>query len=194
MKKDSSAGMLRLKKQSEGTVLATLTLPYANPAQGTVFDQNWASIHSSPPWEDTDAPVIINHQFGDGQTIYCAADIESVDSEVNSRLFLSLLRRLLNGEPSYTADTHPAVWMNVFHQEENAAFLVGFLNYQAQLPAIPIRHIPFSLRPPEGKHFTGLMALPEETTVNFTLDTKGTLHAEVQNLNVFQLLRAQYSG
>ena len=35
--------------------LATLTLPYAHPKPGRADDRHWASIHSSPPWQDTEA-------------------------------------------------------------------------------------------------------------------------------------------
>ena len=38
-------------------MLASLNLPFANE-WGDMFNQRWASIHSSPPWQDTDTPVI----------------------------------------------------------------------------------------------------------------------------------------
>jgi len=191
--KASSGGTLRLARQVEGSVLATLTLSYASPERGTVFDRNWASIHSSPPWEDTDHPVIVSHQFGKGRAIYSAADIESVESEMNDRLLLNLLRSLLDEPASFSADTHPAVWMNVMHQPENRAFLIGFLNYQSQLPAISIPRVPFALRPPKGKRFRRLLRLPEETPVEFTADADGVLHADAPELQVFQMLKAQYT-
>lgn len=188
----SSGGTLRLALDCEGEVLARLTLPYASPDPGSVFDQRWGSIHSSPPWEDTDQPVLVRNQFGDGVCVYSAADIETVDSDVNARLLVSLIRSMIGETPGYTADAHPSVWVNAQHQPEKSAFLVGFLNYQAQLPPIPIESIPFTLRPIAGTEFTRLVTLPSEEPIEFTVDSDGVLHAEARDLRVLKMLRAEY--
>ncbi|HUU58763.1 MAG TPA: alpha-amylase family protein, partial [Phycisphaerae bacterium] len=185
------AGMLRLQGGPDGEVLATLTLPYAKE-WGDIFGQNWASIHSSPPWKDTGAPVVVCNQFGDGRVIYSAADIECIESPANEGVFRSLIRRLLDAPTTYEADAHPAVWMNALHQPENRRYVVGFLNYQSELPAVPIASVPFTLRPPEGKSFARLVRLPEETPVDFTAGPDGALRAQVENLEVFRMLAAEY--
>ena len=71
---------------SGGEVLATTTLPYRG-GRGTRDDQAWASIHTSPPWEDTAQPAIIEHVFGKGRAIYSVADFErdGASSEPASR-------------------------------------------------------------------------------------------------------------
>lgn len=68
-------------------LLATLSLPYAHRHTGDVADERWASIHSWPPWEDTDEPTIVEHRFGAGRAIYSAFDIEREDADVNDRVF-----------------------------------------------------------------------------------------------------------
>lgn len=59
-----AGGLLRLAADPETEVLATLTLPYAHPEPGHFSDHDWASIHTSPPWEDTAAPLVVAHEFG----------------------------------------------------------------------------------------------------------------------------------
>jgi hypothetical protein len=167
-------------------------VPYAEPHTGTVDDQQWASIHSSPPWEDTDHPVIVRHTYGQGLTIYSAADIETTEQEANARLLVALLMELLPGAPRYQDDAHPAVWMNVYLQEERQAMLIVFLNYQQQLPAIPLPPFAFSVRPPAGKQFLRLLCVPDETPLPFTVDDDGTLHAESPTLAVFHMLKLTY--
>ena len=186
-----SPRVVRIAAQTDGSILATLTLPYGSPHPGNVFDQNWASIHSFPPWDDTDHPVVIRHQFGKGHSIYSAAEIECIGSEASDRLFICLLRSLFDTAPTFSAETHPNVWMSVFHQPENKRYLIGFLNYPNEFPAVPIQHIPFSLRPPQTKKFTRLLLLPEETPVDFTVNADGALHAEVRDLAVCQMLLAE---
>lgn len=182
---------LRISEQAEAEVLATLSLPYAHPHPGAIFDQNWASFWSCPPWEDTRHPVLVRNTFGKGEVIYCASDIESLDSGASDRLFLFLIEGLLGAAPVYHAETHPGVWMNVMEQGHGARFLIGFLNYQAQLPAAPIARIPFTLRAPAGRRFTKLLMLPGKTSLAFSTDEDGTLHAEAPELKVFHLLLAE---
>src|SRR5207237_10238893 len=56
--------------------LASITLPYGYPHGGNIDDQHWASIHSSPPGEDTRLPAITLHQYGRGKVVYSSASLE----------------------------------------------------------------------------------------------------------------------
>lgn len=188
---DPRATGVVLKEHADGQVLATLTLPYASPEEGSVLDENWSSIHSSPPWSDTGSPVLVRNKFGHGECVYSATDIESTDSEVNRRVFLGLMNSLLDKPLRYGADTHPAVWMHVQDQPEHNRVTIGFLNYQTQLPAVPIARVPFFVRPPEGKRFNSLTLLPERKSVAFATDSDGTLRAEARDLSVFQMFLAE---
>ena len=185
------AGALRLHADAPGRTLATLTLPYRKE-WGDIFDSNWASIHSAPPWEDTDAPAIVLNQFGAGRCIYSAADIECVPSDANEAAMSHLLGLLLSRPLSCTVDAHPCVWTSIFHQPELKRYRICFLNHQQQLPPVPIRDISFTLRPPGGARFTSLVRAPEESPVPFTTDTDGALQAGLQELNVFTMLLATY--
>jgi hypothetical protein len=209
-------GTLRLADRAEGKVLAALTLPYSKD-WGTVYDQNWASIHSSPPWTDTATPAVVSNRFGKGTCVYSAADIECKEGEANDRFLLALIRSLLGNRQSASADAHPCVWMAVTDQHvgrgegvspscaegilpsvvssvssSSGRLLLGFLNYPAQPPAIPIAQVPFTLRPPKGKTFTRLLSLPTLQRVAFQKAAHGTLRATAKNLEGLQMFLAEY--
>lgn len=188
---DDGAGTLRLKPDVDGDVLATLTLPYAEE-WGDVFHQDWASIHSSPPRTDTDTPVIVETSHGAGKVIYSAADVESIDSAANEAVFMDLLGRLLDAPLSFSADAHPAVWTNAMRQDDRSRTTLAFLNYQQSLPAVRIAETPFTLRPPDGKRFARLVRLPDGTPMDFDTDADGTLHAVLDDLDVFAMVAAEY--
>jgi hypothetical protein len=184
-------GTLLLADRAEGEVLATLVRPY-DRQWGTVFDRNWTSIHSSPPWQETETPVIVRHRFGKGVCVYAASDIECVESEANDRLFVRLIRDLAATPLAYGAEAHPAVWMNVFHEPERRRFRVCFLNYQKQLPAVPIAALPFHLRLPAGTRAARVVRVPDGEPVPFTVEPDGALWAEARNLEVFHMLAVEY--
>jgi hypothetical protein len=192
-KPQGGSSTVRLRTDSEGTVLGTLTLPYAHPHPGTVFDNNWASYHSSPPWEDTEAPVLVRNRFGEGEAIYCACDIEADDSEANTRLFLAAIKTLTGEDLSYEVDVHPSVWTTAFLQQDRGRLLLGFLNYQDKLPPVPIVDIPFRIRPPKGMQFTGLCLAPDGASLDYTISEDGVLCATLPRLDVFQLVVAALS-
>jgi len=188
----AGARAVALAEHPAGETLATLTLPYASPRTGTVRDQNWASIHSSPPWEDTPAPVMVRHAFGQGLALYSAMPLEAVEAEANRRLLAGLFMELLGPRPAFAAAAHPAVWINVQHQPAARRFTVAFLNRQTEDPPLPIPALCFTLRRPENGRFTALWAAPDRAPVAFTLDARGDLHAERRDLERFDMLVAEY--
>lgn len=134
-----AGGLLRVRANDTAEVLATLTLPYAHPQSGDVFHQNWASIHTSPPWEDTDEPTIVENRFGAGRAIYSSLAIEQDDADVNDRVVASLIRHLLAGRWTVRCETHPHVGMSAFRDDEQRTLTVTLLNSpQLVVPAADI--------------------------------------------------------
>ncbi len=181
-----------LKPGVEGKVLGKLTLSYCNTADGSVFDKKWASIHSWPPWQDTEIPFMVQNRYGKGNSIYSAADIESVDSEANYKLFSGIIRSLARDGFSFHTDTHQDVWVSLFDRKENNSINIGFLNYQEKTPVLPVRKIKFRLKPPQGKKFCGLFLLPGKKRMSFKNGKDGFMEAELPELKVFEMLEAAY--
>jgi len=187
------SGALRLADAAEGEALATLTLPYRNQ-WGTVFDGDWGSIHSAPPWQDLATPAVVENAFGAGRAIYAAADLEASDGPNEQHAFLYMVRRLLAGAaPTYEADTHPAVWVNAADQPGRSRYVVGLLNYQSDLPPVPVAGTTITLRPPKGRRFTKLLQLPDQAPVEFTTEPDGAIRAELDTLETFAMLAAEYA-
>ncbi len=190
---DAITGSVRLKLGS-GTSLATLSLPFGYPNEGTTKDQNWASIHSDPPWEHTDKPTIVSNHYGNGKTVFSACDIEAGDSDGCQNIFIALIKNLMGAAPSFEADAHPAVWMNASDQADNNRIILSFLNYQTETPVIPIFGIPFQITPPHGKRFTRLLSLPEMEDVKFTVTHDGRIQAKITKLETFSMFAAEYTA
>lgn len=175
-----------------GEILSTLTLPFGDPFDGTTSDQNWASIHSDPPWAHLKEPSIVENNYGKGRIIFSAADIEAGDSEGCSKLFLGLIKSLLKHAPSFSAETHPAVWMNAFNQPDDNRVVVSFLNYQLETPILPIVNLHFEVAPPNNKRFKRLLQLPDLTEREFQVSESGRLLAKISRLNAFAMYALEY--
>ncbi len=159
--------MLKAMTLPGAEALATITLPFAPPAQGKPIGSRFGAIHSNPPalTPGTD-PGIVWNSFGKGKAIWVAASIEYSSEAVNSRLLEALLKRLLSGPYQFEVDTHPSVEMTLFHQADKKRLLATLLTMQAQLPAIPV---PATVRvqAPNGKKVTSVLRVPDRKPIKF---------------------------
>ncbi|MGO9454061.1 MAG: alpha-L-fucosidase [Candidatus Binataceae bacterium] len=186
----SLCGVPRIESLPGARMLATLTVPYGYPARGSVSDHQWASIHSSPPWRDLEAPTVVTNLFGKGSAVYSAAAIEASEAGANESLFVAIVRKLLGGEQSFGAEAHGAVWTNAFDQRDRNRIMMSFLNYQAELPALPTA-ASFSIRPPTGRRFTSLRSAPGGNPLPFEI-RNGTLHARLDRIETLAMVIAEY--
>ncbi len=186
-------GIPRLKPGPRGRTLASLTTPYGYPSRGNVLDHQWASIHSSPPWNDLDVPTIVRNEFGAGRAVYSAAGIESLEGEAAAKTLVGLVMELLDDRISFTATTHPSVWMSVFDQRDRGRhqMMASFLNYQPELPPVPVP-VRFSIRPPAGARFTALRVVPEGRAIPFAIGAGGAIDARLDSIGLLAMVIAEY--
>jgi hypothetical protein len=130
-----------VRVSAKATVLATRTLPWPAPDA-----RSFSSIHSNPPWFATDSPEVVLNRYGQGRVIYCASLLEEVETLQNS--FIHLLRQL-NDRFTFEVTTHPAVEATLFHQPDGSRYVFSLVNFQKDLPNVPLMDIPVTLRIPD---------------------------------------------
>jgi hypothetical protein len=114
-------------------VLATLSLPYTDPT-GTPY----ASILCDPPGIHTDSPSMLLNRFGEGRAIYSGGMFESREHD-RHRLIMAKLIRLLAARPFWFECEGPKpVELTYFLQGEGTRGILNVLNYQEELPNLPI--------------------------------------------------------
>jgi hypothetical protein len=159
---------LRLSTELSGCRLMKLNLPYGYPSYGSAEGKDWGSIHSSPPWLSTDHPVVVRHEYGEGQCIYSAVNLEAGGSDAHEALFLHLVGADEPGAWSFASDAHPRVWMTAFDQPDEGRWIISFLNYTTDYPAIAPGPINFSLTGPADRRFVSLTVLPDKRELDFS--------------------------
>lgn len=125
---------LLVQAHADAQVLGTLTLPYTIPSDA----RRYASIHSNPPGIATGYPALVVNHCGAGQAIYCTLALEG--AEMHREVFANLVR--LYASPfSVTADAPKAVEMTTFLQADKQRYLISLVNFQKELPNIPVNGI-----------------------------------------------------
>lgn len=122
--------VIRFAPPPRAQVLAQLTLPYGYPAFGSAAARDFASIHSSPPWEDLDEALAICVTRRKGQVIWSAASLEIFGDAAAALPVAWLAERLDPPELALTA--HPDVWCSRYRLGDVRQILL--LN---QIPADP---------------------------------------------------------
>ncbi|GIV20796.1 MAG: hypothetical protein KatS3mg023_2547 [Armatimonadota bacterium] len=173
----------QVRSHPRAEILATTTLPWRS-SEPTQF----ASIHSDPPWQPTDNPEIVFHRFGKGCVVYCATPIEM--EENLQGVFIHLLRRLLP-RPTLEVDAHPAVEVTLFHQPERKRYLLSMVNFQHDLPNIPIDGIRIRLRLP--CLVTRALLLPEGKPLRFQ-QRQGEVTFTAPRLHTLAMFGVKYEG
>lgn len=183
----------RVTVEAGAEIIATTTLPYLG-GFGTRDDRAWASIHTSPPWEDTSRPAVIEHRFGAGRVIYSTTDFEADggSSEPASALFVNLIRTLLKEPPAFQAETHPDVWITAFSDPTQSRIRLCLLNHASRFPVLPVPSVRFRLAAPKGAAFKSLSHVATNEPVEFWCHEDGSLEGELFDLRLFAMLAATY--
>jgi hypothetical protein len=182
--------MPRLSTDYEGVALATLNLPYAYPSPGSRGAHDFASIHSSPPWEDLDNPTIVEHNFGQGRSVYCVVPIETDFTEAGSQVFSALIGALL-GAPTLGSDAPPDVWITVFDQPEHNRVVVSALCYSTETRPAPFP-LSFSLRLAPPRRCTLVRVATTGADVPFVTDGEGTVSVSIAAFDLFTMYVLEY--
>ena len=148
-------GLPRIAADDSTRVLSRLSLPFGYPSDGTRAGRDFASIHSSPPWEHTAHPAIVAADYGAGRSVYSIAPIEAEGGPQHDDTLVALLVGELGLAPRVTAVGHPDVWITAFHQPDRSRMLVSALRLAEDPPegSVPVT---IRARPPRGTTVVGV--------------------------------------
>ena len=176
---------MRMSNPLGNKVLATITLPYTNPKDTTMF----ASIHSNPPGVRTDLPSIVYGQYGKGKAIWSAASFESNQQQAHKNVFLRLIQLVYGGNSMLSSTAPRFVEFTLFNDQERSRFLLHAVNVQEHMPYIKVGDFSVSLK--TDKPVRSVRLLPDSTEVKF--DNKdGLLTFEVNDIELFKMYEFLY--
>lgn len=168
-------------------VLATITLPGTIPHDPTRF----VSIHSNPPWVQTEYPAIIKARYGKGTVVWVAAAIEQYQQQVYRECFLTLVRSMMAQPPVFRIDGHPATEGVLFSDAARRRMCISLLNVQEELPLIPVMNTRVSVK--MDARPARLLNVRSGETVDFKMEN-GYAVFEAGPLEMFEMFELQWEG
>jgi hypothetical protein len=177
------ASQMAVRAAPGAEVLGVTVLPYTDPADPARF----ASIHNNPPGVPTGAPAVVRHRFGAGQAVYAAVELES--SDPYREVFVNLIR-LMSPDFSFAAQAPKAVEVTLFRQPERNRFIVNLINFQREMPNIPVRGIRVRVRM-DGRRLQRLLVLPGEQPLECQI-ADGCVEFTAPELETFAMFAVEY--
>lgn len=127
------------------------------------------------------------HPYGQGLVIYSASLIEEVATLQES--FVRLLRRLCD-QPAFEIAAHPAVEVTLFHQPDRHRYVLSLVNFQRELPNVPVDGIQVRLRLPH--RIRSVRRLPGGRPLRFR-STRDEMDFTAPRLETLAMLALSYA-
>jgi hypothetical protein len=159
-------------------VLATITLPYTDPADPLHF----TSTHNNPPGVATAHPAVVANRFGKGSALWVAGPLETTDAAAVA--LCPLFLRLCGGTRVKT-NAPKVVEITTFEQPEQKRLIVSLVNFPRELPAVPVLNVSVTLRT-GGARARKVTALPSGTTLE-SVTGKDSVSFTVPRLETFAM-------
>jgi hypothetical protein len=146
-----------------------------------------ASPTSPPPGVYTDHPAVVLNRFGDGQAVYSVYDLESADHHRD--LFMRLLG-LMSGPFAFEVEAPKCVEVTLFSQEDRQRKLISLINFQKELPNIPVDGVKVRVRL-DDRDVRQVVMLPGGQDQPFEI-VGGCVEFAMPRLETFRMLAVDY--
>ena len=171
----------------------TVTLAGAEQLVGLaepLFDPDdpvkYASIHSNPPGGQCLSPGLTIHSYGKGRCIYLAPPLLKQQLDAQQAFGMWLLQQY--APPTLVTETNASVCVEitVLRSTTAGAYLIGLVNYQKELPNVPVYDVRVTLNLPE-KVPSACVAASTGQALPFTYK-ESALQFEIPRLETIELV------
>ncbi len=149
----------------------------------------YASIHSNPPGYDSEYAGLTVNSYGKGCCIYLAQSIlrkqQDSQQEFAKKLFGEFLPQPFKGSKNLPNSLE----LTVMKTEDASSLIISLVNYQEELPNIPLQNLKIRFELPEGFSFKSIRRVFDSSEVKFSRE--GALVSfevlYLENIEMFEL-------
>lgn len=172
-----------LSAHRSAQVMGHTMLPYTDRND----KERFASIHCNPPAVLTDNPAMISNAYGKGRCVYVNCELEN--EKDHETVFVNIIKSLAGDGLRLISNAPKCVEITVFDQPENKRLIVSLINFQSELPNLPVYDISVHLK--TDRMITEVCAAAGNTPIAFTM--KDHLCAfKIEQLDTFSMVCLNY--
>ncbi len=172
-------------KATTAKVLAKIVEPLFDPD-----DERYASIHSNPPGKETEFAAMTVNYFGKGRCVYIASPALSLKQDAQQEFGRWLFNEFSPSELVLETNAPKCVEISVLKSSKENAFLVSFVNYQHELPNVPVKELYAKVKLPGGAPKSCVRA-SDGKAVEAKLED-GALKLSVPSLETIEMFEIKY--
>jgi hypothetical protein len=174
-----------------GTALATLNLPFGYPTPRSQPGHDFASIHSSPPWQEhPENPTLVVNRYGAGRAVYSTCAIEAEQSQPHQEFLSVIMREVLELRPRVTAEAHPDIWVIGSDQPDRDRVVISILQWTEE-PTGATTRATIALNC-AGRKVSRVVDVATGTSLDFVVDD-GRIRFQVVSPAVFVMCAVEFA-
>ena len=172
-------------------VKATTARSLAKVAEPT-FDPDdegrWASIHSDPPGDVGEYDGLTVNRFGEGQCVYLYSDLLGLKHDAQQSFGAHLFGQYAASDILVSTEAPSCVEITILRSAVGEGYLVCFVNYQDELPNIPVPRVSATVRLPDGFVPSTVRAVSDGSQVDCPM-ADGQVTIEATDLDVVEMFQ-----
>ncbi|MFZ2654295.1 MAG: alpha-amylase family protein [Victivallales bacterium] len=178
----SSYAPAPLVNAKEAKLLAKIVEPLFDPD-----DEKYASIHSNPPGADTDYAGLAVNKYGKGKCIYLSSPVLSLQQDAQQAFGTWLFNEHSPSSIVVGTNAPECVEITLLRSMTKNAYIAGFVNYQKELPNVPVRDVHVLIRLPGGVTPKSCVRVSDGRKFDVKIE-KGALRIEVPFLETIEMI------
>ena len=178
----SSYASAPLVKSKAAKVIAKIAEPLFNPDS-----EKYASIHSNPPGVITDYAGLTVNKYGQGQCLYLASPVFSLRQNAQQAFGTWLFGEYSPSALVVETNAPECVEITLLKSTTKNAYVASFVNYQNELPNVPVRELYATIRLPDGVTHRSCMRVSDNKKIAVKIE-QGALRLEVPCLETIEMM------
>lgn len=175
-----------LVRATSAQVLARVALCAFEP-----YDpEHYVSIHSNPPGPVTEYAGLTVHPYGKGKCLYLYSSLMAMRNDAQQRFVRELIEQQAPPSMLRACNAADPVEVTLLKSTADDSLLLGFVNYQEDLPNIPIVGLKVTLTLPPQYKVKSCTAVSDGREIPFT-GGQGLLSLELPVLTTNEMIHIQ---
>lgn len=152
--------------------------------------EKYTSIHSNPPSVLTEYAGLTINEYGKGKCIYLYSSVMSMTQDAQQNFAANLLREYIPSSIVLDTNAPEAVEITLLKSTKKEAWLLCFVNYQKELPNIPVHNLKATIQLPGGAVPKSCKPVSGQQGIGFKADG-GKISVEVPVLDTIEMLELE---